>query len=304
MIKTLPITAVVMTHNEERNLPACLESIKNYVKDIIIVDSFSNDKTEEISKLYGTKFYKNKWINYAKQYLWSMENTDIANEWVLRIDADERWTPQGFEELQKIIDNDLADGVYVKMQIFFMGRFIKHGDFYPNYFLRIYKKSMGKMEDRWMDEHIKVNGRTLLTNINVIEANYDRQENITLWTTKHNGYSTREAIEIIIANHQIRNMESVAKFFGNKTERKRWIKENFYSKIPLFIRPFGYFAYRYILKFGFLDGKEGFIFHILHAFWYRFLVDTKIYQIENLAKKNNSSVTEIIKNHYGIDIKN
>lgn len=304
MIKTLPITAVIMTLNEERNLPPCIESIKDYIQDIIVVDSYSSDKTEEISKSYGVKFYQNKFINQAKQYLWSMQNTDIANEWVLRIDADERWTPQGFEDLRKIIDNDLADGVYVKMQIFFMGRFIKHGDFYPNYFLRVYKKSMGKMEDRWMDEHIKVNGRTLLTNINVIEANYDRQENITLWTTKHNGYSTREAIEIIIANHQIRNIESVAKFFGNKTERKRWIKENFYSKIPLFIRPFGYFIYRYFLKFGFLDGKEGFIFHILHAFWYRFLVDTKIYQIENLAKKNNLTVTEVIKYHYGIDIKN
>lgn len=304
MIKTLPVTAVIMTLNEERNLPLCIESIKDYIKDIIVVDSYSNDKTEEISRSYGVKFYKNKFINQAKQYLWSMQNTDIANEWVLRIDADERWTPQGFEELRNIIDNDLADGVYVKMQIFFMSRFIKHGDFYPNYFLRIYKKSMGKMEDRWMDEHIKVNGRTLLTNINVIEANYDRQENITLWTTKHNGYSTREAIEIIIANHQIKNIESVAKFFGNKTERKRWIKENFYSKIPLFIRPFGYFIYRYFLKFGFLDGKEGFIFHILHAFWYRFLVDTKIYQIENLAKKNNLTVTEVIKYHYGIDIKN
>lgn len=298
----LPITAIVMTYNEERNLTACLESIKDYIDDIIIVDSFSTDKTEEIASQYTDKFYQNKWINYAKQYLWGLANTDIKNEWILRLDADERWTKEGFDELRKFINEDSADGVYVKMKIFFMGRFIKHGAFYPNYFLRVYKRSKGTMEDRWMDEHIRVNGRTVNSNIDVIESNYDRQENIALWTTKHNGYSTREAVEFLIAKHKLHSIDTVANLFGNATERKRWMKENIYFKVPLFIRPILYFLYRYFLKFGFLDGKEGFIFHTLHAFWYRFLVDTKVYQIEQLAKQNNIPIQEVVKNHYGIDI--
>lgn len=302
MNNKLPVTAIVMTYNEERNLPACLESIKDYIDDIIVVDSFSEDKTEEIAYLYTEKFYKNKWINYSKQYLWSIDNTDIKNEWILRIDADERWTKEGFDELRNIIEGDSADGVYVKMQIFFMGRFIKHGDFYPNYFLRVYKRSKGSMEDRWMDEHIMVNGKTVLSTIDVIESNYDRQENISLWTAKHNSYSTREAVEFIIAKHNLHDIDTVANIFGNKTERKRWLKENIYFKIPLFVRPVLYFIYRYFFKLGFLDGKEGFIFHTLHAFWYRFLVDTKIFQLENLAKKNNMPIQEVIKLHYGIDI--
>ena len=302
MNNKLPITAIIMTYNEERNLRACLESVHEYIDDIIIVDSFSNDKTEEIAREYTDKFYKHKWINYSKQYLWGMVNTDIKNEWVIRLDADERWTKEGFDELRKIIEDDTADGVYVKMKIFFMGRFIKYGAFYPNYFLRVYKRSKGAMEDRWMDEHIKVDGVVVHSNIDVIESNYDRQENIALWTDKHNGYSTREAVEFLIAKHKIHEIDTVANLFGNKTERKRWMKENIYFKTPLFIRPFMYFVYRYFFKFGFLDGKEGFIFHTLHAFWYRFLVDTKVYQIEQLAKKNNQTIQEVVLDHYGMDI--
>ena len=301
-MKKLPITAIIMTYNETRNLRACLESVKDYIDEIIIVDSFSNDNTEEIAREYTDKFYQNKWINYSKQYLWGIANTDIKNEWVIRLDADERWTKEGFEELKTIIEEDKADGIYVKMKIFFMGRFIKHGAFYPNYFLRVYKKSKGAMEDRWMDEHIKVDGVVVHSNIDVIESNYDRQENISLWTNKHNSYSTREAVELLIAKHNLHKIDTVANFWGNKTERKRWLKENLYFNVPLFLRPFMYFVYRYIFKFGFLDGKEGFIFHTLHAFWYRFLVDTKVYQIEKLAKKNDLTIKDVIKDHYNIEI--
>ena len=302
MKNKLPITAIVLTYNEERNLKDCLDSINDFVDDIIIVDSISNDKTEEISKNYTSKFYQNKFINQAKQFIWATNNCNIKNEWILRIDADERWTKEGFEELRDIIENDKADGVYVKMKIFFMGRFIKHGAFYPNYFLRVYKKSKGTMEDRWMDEHIKVDGVVVHSNIDVIESNYDRQENISLWTNKHNGYSTREAVEFLIAKHNLHKIDTVANFWGNKTERKRWLKENLYFKVPLFLRPIMYFVYRYIFKLGFLDGKEGFIFHTLHAFWYRFLVDTKVYQIEKLAKENNQTIQEVVLDHYNMDI--
>jgi len=301
-MKKLPITAIVLTYNEERNLENCLESINNYVDEIIIVDSISNDKTEKISRDYTNKFYQNKFINQAKQFIWAIKNCDINNEWILRIDADERWTREGFDELAKIMEDDSVNGIYVKMKIYFMGRFIKHGAFYPNYFLRVYKKSKGAMEDRWMDEHIKVEGNVVNSSIDVIESNYDRQENISLWTDKHNGYSTREAVEFLIAKHNIHEIDTVANFFGNKTERKRWLKENIYFKVPLFLRPMMYFIYRYFFKLGFLDGKEGFIFHTLHAFWYRFLVDTKVYQIEQLAKKNHQTIQEVVKDHYGMDI--
>ena len=298
----LPISVIVLTFNEKLNLQECLDSVCNYVDEIIVVDSYSNDNTIEIAKKYTDKIYQNKFVNQAKQFIWALANANIKNEWILRIDADERWTKDGFEELREIIEKDKADGVYVKMKIFFMGRWIMHGGFYPNYFLRVYKKSKGKMEDRWMDEHIKVDGKTIVSSIDVIESNYDRQKNISLWTDKHNKYSTREAIEFLIQKHNLKSMDTVANFWGNKTERKRWLKEKFYFRIPLFLRPFLYYIHRYIFKLGFLDGKEGFIFHYLHAFWYRFLVDAKVYQLERNARTESKSIANVIKDHYGIEI--
>lgn len=298
----LPISAIVLTSNEEKNLKECLRSISEHVNEIIIVDSFSTDKTLEIARSFTDKIYQNKFINQAKQFIWAIENAEIKNEWILRIDADERWTTEGFRELKQLIEKNDTDGVYVKMKIFFMGRWIKHGSFYPNYFLRVYKKSKGRMEESWMDEHIKVEGKTIISNIDVIEANFDRQKNISLWTDKHNKYSTREAIEYLIHKHNLKETSSIANLWGNKTERKRWLKEKFYFKLPLFIRPFLYYLYRYFLKGGFLDGKEGFIYHFLQGFWYRFLVDAKVYQIEKLAKTEVKSISDIIKEHYGFDI--
>lgn len=298
----LPITVIILTYNEQINLKGCIDSVFNYVDEIIIVDSFSTDETIPIAEAYKIKWYQNKFINQAKQFIWALANVKIKNEWILRLDADERWTKEGLEELRDIIEKDKADGVYVKMKIFFMGRWIKHGGFYPNFFLRVYKKSRGRMEDRWMDEHIKIDGRTLVSDIDVIESNYDRQKNIGLWTDKHNKYSTREAIEFLIQKHKLKQLDSVAKFWGKKTERKRWFKEKFYFRLPLFIRPFLYYIHRYIFKLGLLDGKEGFIFHYMHALWYRFLVDVKVYQIEKLAKQENKSITDVIKEHYGLEI--
>jgi glycosyltransferase involved in cell wall biosynthesis len=298
----LPVTAIVMTYNEEINLPECLESIALFVDDIIIIDSFSSDKTLDIARSYTEKIHQHSFINQAKQFNWALANTEIKNEWILRLDADERWTPEGFAELREIVMGGRADGVFVKMKIFFMGTWIRFGGFYPNNFLRVYKKTKGTIEDRWMDEHIHVDGLTIESNIDVLEANYDRQKNLVLWTTKHNNYSTREAVEFLCQKHRLVQIETIGNFFGNKIERKRWLKENFYFITPLFVRPFLYFIYRYFFKLGFLDGKEGFVFHTLHAFWYRFLVDAKILQVERNAKAEGISIKEAIKIHYGINL--
>jgi glycosyltransferase involved in cell wall biosynthesis len=298
----IKVSAIVLTFNEEKNLEACLSSINDYTDEIIIIDSFSTDATLEIAKRYSNKIYQNKFVNQSKQFNWALKNAEIKNEWILRIDADERWTLEGFEELNRIFKTDDADGVYVKMKIYFMKRWIKHGGFYPNFFLRVFKKSKGSIEERWMDEHIFVTGKTIISGIDVLEMNYDRQENISLWTEKHNRYSTREAVEFLIFKYQRGKIKTIADLSGGKTEKKRWMKENFYYKLPLFVRPILYYIYRYIFLLGFLDGKEGLIYHLLQGFWYRFLVDVKIYQIKFLAKKNNKSIAEIIKEHYGINV--
>ena len=298
----LPITAIVMTYNEERNLDACLASLVDHVDEIIVVDSESTDRTEAIARRYTDRFIAQPFVNYSDQFNWGLAVGKPRNEWIARVDADERWTPEGFAELAPLVADPDVHGIYVRMKIYFMHRWIRWGGNYPNLFLRVYRLDRGEIEKRWMDEHIRVDGNVHTSKIDVIEANYDRQDNIGLWTKKHNSYSTREAVENLIQRHRIREMDSVADLRGTKVQRKRWLKEHLYVGFPLFLRPFVYYLYRYIFQLGFLDGKEGFIYHYLHAFWYRFLVDTKVYQLERHMRKNKLSAPQVIREHYGIDI--
>jgi hypothetical protein len=189
------------------------------------------------------------------------------------------------------------------MRIFFMGHFLRFGGIYPNYFLRVFRRDGARIEQRWMDEHIVVPGNVVSPDIDVIEANYDRQENIGLWTTKHNAYSTREAVDLLIARRGLAKVETVADLRGNKTQRKRWLKEKVYARVPLFVRPFLYFGYRYVFRLGFLDGVPGFVFHVLQGFWYRFLVDVKVYQLERLARTSGRSLPDVIEDSYGIRLR-
>ena len=153
-----------------------------------------------------------------------------------------------------------------------------------------------------MDEHIVLrSGNELRIKHSIVD---DNKRNLTWWINKHNNYATREAIDILNTRYRLINEKDKLKsnFFGNQAQKKRALKLT-YSHIPLFIRPFLYFIYRYIIKVGFLDGKVGLIYCILHAFWYRFLVDSKIYEA---SKKCSSKLDYFLyfKNEHGIDITN
>jgi len=297
----LRITAIVLTLNEQRNLPACLASLRRHVQRIVVVDSFSTDATEEIAREHGAAFVQHAFVNQAQQFQWALEHVDIRTAWVMRVDADERWTPGAFEQLAPFLADPAVAGVNVRMRIQFMGRFLRHGGLYPNLFLRVFRRDGARIEQRWMDEHITVPGKVVSPPIDVIEANYDRQENIGLWTTKHNAYSTREAVDTLIRRWRLRELDTVGTLKGDSTHRRRWMKEHVYARAPLFVRPFLYFAYRYVLRLGFLDGVPGFVFHVLQGFWYRFLVDVKVYQLESLARASGRPIQEVIEDSYGIE---
>ncbi len=297
----LPITAIILTKNEMRNLPACLESVKGRVASIVVVDSGSTDGTIELAKTAGATVLHRPWTSYGDQFQWALDNAPISTPWVLCVDADERWTAEGFEVLARTIHEPGVDGVNVRMRIYFMGRFLRHGGLYPNLFLRVFRREVARMEQRWMDPHVTVAGKVVSPGIDVIEANYDRQANIGIWTTKHNTFSTFEAVDTIVRRWRLREVPSSGSLRGDSTQRRRWLKEHVYLRAPLFVRPFLYFAYRYFLKLGFLDGIPGFVFHVLQGFWYRFLVDVKVWQMESLARVSGRSIGEVIKDSYGIE---
>ena len=167
-----------------------------------------------------------------------------------------------------------------------------------NYGVYEFRKGHGDCENRWMDEHIRLfDGKAITVNEgNQVDANLN---NLTWWTEKHNGYATREMADMLMMEYAMdaKAQEVVPKLFGTEEQRKRWLKMK-YIKSPLFIRPFVNFTIRYILKGGFLDGKEGFIWHILQGFWYRMLVDAKVYELKKQCGWNEEMIKTYLKEKF------
>lgn len=291
-----PISVIILTYNEKKNIEDCLKSIYSWVDEIFVVDSYSTDRTLEITRSYTDKIFQHSFETQAKQFNWALDNLPLKNEWIMRLDADERVTTKLKEELiKKLVEiSESVTGLYVKRRVYFMGRWIKHGGYYPTWLLRIWRKEKGYCEVRWMDEHIKITeGKVVFLDNDIVD---DNKKDLHWWIGKHNSYATREAIDILNLKFNFLKYDNIKPaFFGTQEQRKRWLKEKLYARMPLFIRPFLYFVYRYFIKFGFLDGKEGLIWHFLQGFWYRFLVDAKIYEIEKRAKDEGVPIEKVIE---------
>ena len=294
------ISVLILTFNEERHIERCIKSLLPFAKEIFIVDSYSTDKTVEISESLGAIVYQNKWVNYAVQYQWGLDNCPINTEWVMRMDADEYILPKLAEEINvkmKTLSEDVS-GVYIKRRVHFMDRWIKYGSYYPIWLLRIWRFEKGHIEERWMDEHIKLSSGTTVQFENDLVD--DNKNNLTWWTEKHNNYATREVVDILNIIYGFKKYDEVEpNLWGTQEQRKRWLKIR-YASLPLFLRPVLYFSWRYFFKLGFLDGKPGLVWHFLQGGWYRFLVDAKIYEIYHKAGKEKKDIIKFLNNEYGI----
>ncbi|WP_341495716.1 glycosyltransferase family 2 protein [Photobacterium damselae subsp. damselae] len=296
------LTIIILTFNEEKHIKRCLESLLPITKEILVIDSYSTDKTVEIAESLGAKVYQNYWPgNHAIQFQWGLDNCPIETEWVMKMDADEYVTDELsieiIQNLKKIESN--VSGIYIKRRVFFMGRWIKHGGYYPTWLLRIWRYKDGHMEQRWMDEHIKLNcGSTIQFDNDLVD---DNKNDLTWWTQKHNNYATREAVDILNTIYGFKSYDEVTpNLFGTQEQRKRKLK-HLYAHMPLFLRPFIYFVWRYFIKLGFLDAKEGLIWHFLQGFWYRFLVDAKINEIYLKSGKDKEKLRVVLKSDYGVN---
>jgi glycosyltransferase involved in cell wall biosynthesis len=295
------ISVLILTFNEELHIERCIRSLQPFAKDIFIVDSYSTDKTVEIAESLGAKVYQNKWVNYAVQYQWGLDNCPIETEWVMRMDSDEYVLPELADEINTKVDtlDDNISGVYIKRRVHFMDRWIKHGSYYPIWLLRIWRFKKGGIEERWMDEHIKLSsGKSVQLENDLVD---DNKNNLTWWTEKHNNYATREAVDILNIIYGFKKYDEVEpNLLGTQEQRKRWLKMR-YASMPLFLRPVLYFTWRYFFKLGFLDGRPGLIWHFLQGGWYRFLVDAKINEIYYRAGKEREDILKFLKSEYGIE---
>lgn len=295
------ITAVILTFNEERHLARCIASLSGVADRIVVVDSDSTDATVPIARSAGASVLQHAFINHASQFNWALSQLPTDTDWVLRIDADEVLTPALAAEIRSELPKVKAemDGVYFGRRMTFQGRLIKHGGVFPVPVLRLFRFGKGACENRWMDEHIKVQGPTVAFRHELID---DNQHSLTWWTEKHNRYACREVVDLLNLEYGFMPHESVADLGGNATGIKRWLKESVYARLPGGLRALVYFLYRYVLRLGFLDGKAGASFHVLQGFWYRYLVDAKLAEVKRHMQTTGADVRTAIADVLGIRV--
>jgi glycosyltransferase involved in cell wall biosynthesis len=298
----LDISVIILTYNEEMHIYRCIKNIKSIAKYIFVVDSFSTDKTIEIAQNMGALIYQNKWENnHAKQFNWALDNLPIKTKWILRLDADEYLTDELIEELKTRLPNldDDILGIILKRRYFFFEKWIRNG-LYPVKLLRIFVYGKGRCESRWMDEHIQLfDGKMIEFKHDFIDENLN---NIEWWINKHNNYATREAIDLLDIEYGIvgYSKNDSEKRIGIQAKEKRE-KKHLYIRLPLFIRAFIYFFYRYFIKLGFLEGTRGFILHFLQGLWYRILVDSKLFEIKRKCGNDINKMCNYILINYNIN---
>jgi glycosyltransferase involved in cell wall biosynthesis len=260
------ISVVIITFNEEKNIAHTLENIKNWANEIVILDSYSTDNTVSIAESYGAKVYFRKFDNFSSQRKHALNELPILNKWIFILDADELLTDELKREINITIKSTSFDAFIINRRFYWKGKWIKRG-YYPTRILRLGRKGSIDCDDRPINEHLvcKSNNVGYLKN-DFIDYN---RKNLTEWIDKHNNYSTREAKQLIDREYQKYN------FFASQYERNRWIRVNVWSRLPVILRPLLYFCYRYFFRLGFLDGKKAFMYHFLHAFIYRTLIDFK-----------------------------
>ena len=278
----LPISVIFLTFNDEKLIQDGLNSVADWVDEIYIVDSGSTDKTLEIVKGYTDKIVSHPFENYAAQRNWAQKNLTLANEWVFHIDADERVTPELHISIEKLFKQQSLkelDGVMFPRRTVFMGRWIRYGGHYPVYHMRLYRKHKGHCEERLYDQHFTNEGKVIRMSGDLIDVISTSLES---WTLRHVRWAGLEV------QQQMRQASPTGinnNLTGTVIERRRWLKSNVFGRLPLFFRVFAYFFYRYILRFGFLDGVEGLVFHFLQGFWFRFYIDARLWEAQHVDGK-------------------
>ncbi len=277
------LTAIILTKNEEQNIAECIQSIQGLAKRIVVIDSGSTDRTVEIAKKLGAEIYTHEFINYSKQFLYGLNETNITTTWVLRIDADERLTDASREEIEGLCNRNMdtdVNGLVLRFEVTFLGKKLRHGGIYPFRKLLVFKYGKGTIEDRHMDEHI------ILFEGKSIEVKNDSEhhdyKDLTHFINKHNWYASREVQDYL---QNLKDDREDGKNLNRKAGLKRWIKFHIYYRLPAGMRAHLYYWYRFYLKAGFLDGREGKIYAFMQAYWYRYLVDAKIYEQQLKDKK-------------------
>ena len=267
------IVAVVLTFNSDASIEKTLAALEQVTKSIYVVDSFSTDGTKEICLSHGCQFVQRPFSNYADQRNWAIDQI-LSEPWQLHVDADEVLNDALIKTINKLdLNGSDCDGYIFLRRVVFMNKLLRYGGVSRTWHMRLFRSGKGRVEDRLYDQHFICDGK-----VQILAGEMLDFQNMSLseWTVRHNRWAEFEAAEVSKPTAST-NLKLLGNYKGNVIERKRYLKE-YYYKQPMFFRVIVYFLYRYVILLGFLDGVEGLIFHVLQGFWFRFLVDAKIYE--------------------------
>ena len=272
-------TVIVLTFNSEATLAATLTSARQVSGEIFVVDSYSSDGTVELARSLGATVVEHAFEHYGAQRNWAIDHLPISRPWQLHLDADECMDGRLIAAIQALPEEPEYSGYFIARYVRFLGRVMRHGAMSPTWHLRLFKSGSGRCENRQYDQHFLLTGGA--SGKLPGEMIDDNCMSLAEWTARHNRWADYEAAELHLEAAEGRLLPDAR---GNPAQRKRFLR-GYYYRMPLFFRAFAFFLYRYFFRLGFLDGTEGAIYWVLQTFWFRFLVDAKIWERRHAAKK-------------------
>ena len=262
---------LIPTYNDELHLERCIQSVLPITHNIWIVDSFSTDETLTIAEQYGVKLLQRHFDYHYAQKNWALTQIGSSVDWIFHLDADEVLSDQLIYSLRFLLASipDSTAAISFKRRIYFLGVPVTRGGIGSKNIIRCHRSLKASFLPLKMDEHLNVDGTVSYSNFFIYDINLN---SIDYWFNKHIRYAKLEASQFPASRQSPRSQSS-----PSLLSLSLYIKRNFYSSSPLFLRSFVYFFIRYIFLFGFLDKPLAQYYHFLHALWYRLLVDFFIF---------------------------
>ena len=288
----IPVTLLVTTRNEAANIERCLTSAHQFVDQIFVIDSDSDDETASIARVYAEvvnlPYDHTKIIPWI--YQWGLDNLPIRNAWVMILEADQMLTPDLKNELERLFSQPEIpeDGFYVRRQQVFRGKALRFGGYGSKYMLKLFRRGKGELDPEETDTRVYVKGAVGRLRFPIIEENR-KEDEILFYLQKHLRYADVFAREELLRREHGANWKQEPKLLGTPDQRVLWLKQLFF-RLPLYVRPFIYFFYRYVFLCGFLDGKQGAIFHFMQAFWFRLVWDIRLEELKGKGAQKSDKI--------------
>lgn len=259
------ITVIIPTKDEAKHVARCVDSARALGR-VVVVDCGSADGTQGIARAHGADVVEHAWEGHAAQKNWALDNLALNTEWVLFLDCDEYLPPATAAAIRRAAAAGKHDGYYLPRAYVFLGKELRHAWWYPDHQLRLFRAGRGRFEDRRVHEHAIVEGTTGIIDAPIMHENL---KGLAAFIERHNRYSDLEAEELLRPSPR----RKPGRLRGSWADRRRALKDRLWFRIPA--RPLVRFAWMYVVRRGFLDGRRGLLFCALIAM-YDLMIDAKL----------------------------